>query len=155
MGVAPYTPPVTRPDAPVRGRFITFEGPEGAGKTTQAARLEATLRDRGLLVVSTREPGGLTPDGRILLDLPVELGLGRKAPDDRTRFETVFDVSFHQRVRNGFLAIAVAEPTRFVVVDGRGDADDVARRVVRAVDPLFARAVTRGEPKESRMRISR
>ena len=41
-----------------RGRFVTFEGPEGAGKTTQIARLESVLRGRGHTVLRTREPGG-------------------------------------------------------------------------------------------------
>ena len=42
----------------MRGKFITIEGPEGAGKSTQIGFLETTLMDRGLEVVCTREPGG-------------------------------------------------------------------------------------------------
>ena len=41
-----------------RGRFITLEGGEGAGKSVQARRLEARLKAVGLAVVRTREPGG-------------------------------------------------------------------------------------------------
>ena len=44
--------------APARGRFITLEGGEGAGKSVQAKRLATRLRDAGLEVVLTREPGG-------------------------------------------------------------------------------------------------
>jgi dTMP kinase len=49
----------------VGGAFITFEGIEGSGKSTQMARLEETLRGRGLDPLVTREPGG-TPLGRTL-----------------------------------------------------------------------------------------
>lgn len=42
----------------VRGKFITFEGPEGGGKTTQARHLVARLQQRGIAAVYTREPGG-------------------------------------------------------------------------------------------------
>ncbi len=52
-----------RPGATLRpvqtaGRFITLEGPEGAGKTLQAERLADALRARGSTVLLTREPGG-------------------------------------------------------------------------------------------------
>jgi dTMP kinase len=46
------------PHAKARGRFITLEGGEGAGKSVQAKRLEARLGALGIAVVRTREPGG-------------------------------------------------------------------------------------------------
>ncbi len=98
--------------------------------------------------------GGLRPDRTILLDLPVEIGLARKAPVDQTRFETGFDLAFHQRVRSGFMKMAAADPARFVVIDAGADADDVARRVVRAVDPVFASDPDLDEPKRTDVRIS-
>lgn len=48
-----------------RGRFITFEGIDGAGKSTQIDVIEATLKARGLEVIRTREPGG-TPLGEVI-----------------------------------------------------------------------------------------
>jgi len=41
-----------------RGKFVTFEGPEGSGKTTQAKNLVEHLKKRGMDVLYTREPGG-------------------------------------------------------------------------------------------------
>ena len=51
-----------------RGKFITFEGIDGAGKSSHIASATAVLRSRGLKVVSTREPGG-TPLGEKLREL--------------------------------------------------------------------------------------
>jgi dTMP kinase len=226
---------------PARGWFITLEGPEGAGKTTQAAALAAHLAARGVDVHLTREPGGtwlgerlrevllartasvasapsavtdpmtdallfsaarrqlvtevirpvldagrsvlcarfadstlayqgygagvdlerlralevaatdgLRPDLTVLLDLPVEAGLARVAPGDVTRFEAEFDLAFHRRVRDGFLAIAAAEPGRFAVVDATRAADEVAAAIAAATDRLLGR----GEPKPFALRTT-
>ena len=51
-----------------RGKFITFEGIDGAGKSSHIAGVVALLQSRGLVVVSTREPGG-TPLGEKLREL--------------------------------------------------------------------------------------
>jgi dTMP kinase len=216
---------VTSPSSPPgRGWLITIEGPDGAGKTSQARRLAAHLGARGVDVLLTREPGGtwlgerirelllarraddgstgaasdpltdaflfdaarrqlvvevlrpaldagttvvcgrftdstlayqgygagaplaelraleaaatggVRPDLTILLDLPVEIGLARKTGDDITRFEADFDRGFHERVRAGFLELAVAEPSRFVVIDATRTEDEVAAAVAAAVD---------------------
>lgn len=52
-------------------RFITFEGGEGAGKTTQIKKLAAFLEKQGQDVVLTREPGG-TPEAETIRDLVVQ-----------------------------------------------------------------------------------
>ena len=51
-----------------RGRFITFEGLDGCGKTTQLEKLGRVLRKQGLHFVATREPGG-TPAGEVIRNL--------------------------------------------------------------------------------------
>ena len=50
------------------GRFITFEGPEGSGKSAQAARLVVKLEDAGFNVIQPRDPGG-TVTGEIIRDI--------------------------------------------------------------------------------------
>ncbi|MCC9198383.1 dTMP kinase [Arthrobacter sp. zg-Y820] len=57
------------------GLFITFEGGDGAGKSTQAEKLTAALQSTGRSVVRTREPGG-TPVGEQLRSLVLEHGNG-------------------------------------------------------------------------------
>jgi dTMP kinase len=217
------------------GAFITVDGPDGGGKTTQAERLAAYLRDRGVPVHLTREPGGtwlgerirdlllertgstaptdpladamlfdaarrqlvqevirpsmdagetvicarftdstlayqgygagldidvlrrlndlttggLRPDLTIILDVPVEAGLARKAPGDVTRFEAEFDLAFHHRVRQGFLTLAAAEPDRIAVIDATGDIDAVGDEIGALVDERLLR----GKPPAPHVRI--
>ncbi len=203
--------------------FITFEGIEGSGKTTQQQRLAEHLRARGRGVVVTKEPGGtpladrirailldsanvidpiaevflfaasrrqhtteviepalargevvlcdryadstlayqgfgrvidldrlrvlnewatdaLVPHVTLLFDLPEETGLTRArsrnavATEDEGRFEAE-DLRFHRRVREGYLAMAVAEPRRFAVIDGEGTVDEVFARMMAALPP--------------------
>lgn len=56
------------PHMPNRGAFITFEGPEGCGKSTQIKRLESRLAAAGVKVQCTREPGG-TRTGEMIRDI--------------------------------------------------------------------------------------
>ena len=207
----------------MRGRFITFEGGEGAGKSTQVARLTEALRSQGIDVVRTREPGGSTgaeqirdlvlngaaerwspmtetllmyaaradhlertirpalaagqwvlcdrfadssrayqgagggvdaafieqmdaavvgsdqPDLTLIFDLPVEIGLARalgRGDASEVRFESKGH-AFHQRLREGFAAIAAAHPDRCRVIDAQGDPDVVFARVQAAIQPLL------------------
>jgi len=56
------------------GKFVTFEGIEGCGKTTQIGLAAAWLKERGILIVTTAEPGG-TPLGRKIRDILLNRGL--------------------------------------------------------------------------------
>ena len=60
---------------PGRGRFVTFEGCEGAGKSTQIKMLAARLESEGMRVVLTREPGG-SPGAEIMRHLVLS-GMGK------------------------------------------------------------------------------
>ena len=198
-----------------RGRFITLEGGEGAGKSTQARRLAATLAATGIPVLRTREPGGspgaeavrrlllgegpwdniaecmlhfaarrehlactirpaleagiwvisdrfadstlayqcygqgvpraafdalaavalegLAPDLTLVLEIdPVE-GLARAAArGDTNRYEAM-EASFHARIRDGFRAIAAAEPQRCALVDATDGPEGVAAAILHLV----------------------
>ncbi len=62
-----------------RGKFITFEGGEGAGKSTQVSLLARALEEKGLEVVETREPGG-SPGAEEIRALLVSGAVGRWEP---------------------------------------------------------------------------
>ena len=78
--------------------------------------------------------GDLRPDLTVLIDLPAEDGLRRKQTDQMTRFEERANLEFHRRVRDGFLSLAVSEPDRFTIVDGRQSADAVEEAIFEAVN---------------------
>ncbi len=65
---------------PARGRFITLEGGEGAGKSVQARRLVARLRGLGLGVVLTREPGG-SPGAEAVREIILSGAAARFGPE--------------------------------------------------------------------------
>ena len=70
----------------MRGQFITFEGGEGAGKSTQAARLAERLREAGLTVLMSREPGGSPMAERLRVALTGPVGANLSADDQAVLF---------------------------------------------------------------------
>ena len=204
------------------GRFITFEGGEGSGKSTATSALVKSLAASGRTVLATREPGGapgaeqirkllvsgavdrwdpmaeallhfaarrehlehairpaldagtwvvcdrfydstmayqgygqglgpvavrnlqfvalgdFAPDLTIVLDIPPQDGLGRETnsqasdASDETRYGRM-GAEFHSLVREGFLAIAAAEPDRCVVIDASQSLEDVQDAIWQTV----------------------
>ncbi|MCZ7591547.1 MAG: dTMP kinase [Kiritimatiellae bacterium] len=98
------------------GRFITFEGPEGGGKTTQAKRLLARLRDQGRDVLYTREPGG-TPTGEAIRDILQHDKAGEPLCDETEVF--LFAASRAQLVRK--VIVPALERGTIVVCDRFAD----------------------------------
>jgi dTMP kinase len=199
--------------------FITFEGPEGRGKSTQIRLLAEALQRSGSRVLVTREPGGtpignavraivldlrytemspraetllfnaaraqivdqvirpalqagqtvlcdryadstlayqgyghgqslddlrrlsayatggLTPDLTIYLDIEVREGLRRKeagAVEEWNRMEEK-TLAYHQAVRQGYLALATAEPQRWLVMDAGQSIDAIHQEIMQRV----------------------
>jgi dTMP kinase len=82
----------------------------------------------------------LKPDITLLLDLPPEVGLSRawKQIDkgDRDRVETRFEeetLSFHKKVRAGYLEMARLEPERYRIIDASKQADQVRKEIARTL----------------------
>jgi len=122
----------------------------GAGRDVVVDRFSGSTMayqgyGRGLDVAEIRRAcdfatGGLWPDLILLLDVPVPLAFVRRAgtgskPD---RFESAGG-GFHERVAEGFLAMAAADPEGWVVIDGTPDVDTVSRLVLEAVEDRLGR----------------
>jgi dTMP kinase len=82
----------------------------------------------------------LRPHLTVVLDLEPEHGLGRFEERDRIEGESL---EFHQRVREGYLRMAEADPDHYLVLDARAEVDEIAARVRTAVAPLLTQAVRR------------
>jgi dTMP kinase len=93
------------------------------------AGIDRALIDR----LNEAATGGLKPDLTLIFDLPVEAGLKRAAAraGGEDRFERK-GRDFHQRLRDGFLAIARADPARCAVVSADGEIADI-HRMIRSI----------------------
>jgi len=98
---------------------------------------------RGLdlpMVAAVNKAGtlGLIPNLTVLLDMPVKEGLARKGSKRRDRFEGE-SKNFHQRVREGYLKMAAAEPERWLVIDAEKSKEEIAEKIWQRVSPLLPR----------------
>ena len=85
------------------------------------------LRGADIAQLNSWATGGRMPDLTILLDMPPEAGLGRRARSaDRLEAEPP---EFHRRVRAGFLSLARADPSRYLVVDATRSVAEVSSEI--------------------------
>lgn len=78
----------------MNGKFITFEGGEGSGKSTQVKLLAAYLQNKGADVLTTKEPGG-TPEGKVLRELLVT--------GDKDKFDAITECLLYYADRRNHL----------------------------------------------------
>ena len=119
-----------------RGLFITLEGPEGAGKSTQCALLTAALRARGHEVWATREPGG-TPLGEELRRLIKHFGAPGSVSAEAELL--MFGASRAQLMREEIMP-RLASGT-MVVCDRFADSTTVYQGYARGLDMRFIEAM--------------
>ena len=130
----------------------------GAGKTVVSSRYRLSSvayqgHGRGIdldLIRSLNEAAtqGTTADMTVLIDVPAEIALARKAGDG-DRIEQM-DVAFYERVRQGFLLAADTDPT-IRVVDGTGSVDEIADGIAE----LLGVSLCRGRGESDMMTIGR
>ena len=98
---------------------------QGAGRTLDVAEVEAVAR------WATHD---LRPHLTVVLDLAPEAGLGRF--DERDRIEGQ-SLEFHERVRQGFLDLAAADPDHYVVLDARAPSEEIAAAIQERISLLL------------------
>jgi dTMP kinase len=121
----------------MRGRFITLEGGEGAGKSTQAERLAARLRTLAISVAVTREPGG-SPGADIMRHVLLS---GAAKPLGPVAETLLFAAARDDHLRTT-IAPALAEG-RWVICDRFIDSTRVYQGVLGRVDPKLIRSLER------------
>ncbi|HEY0643337.1 MAG TPA: dTMP kinase, partial [Nocardioides sp.] len=105
-------PALARGEVVITDRYVDSTlAYQGAGRTLDVREVEAVAR---------WATGDLRPHLTVVLDLEPEAGLGRF--DERDRIEGQ-SLEFHQRVRQGFLALAEADPAHYLVLDARASVD--------------------------------
>jgi dTMP kinase len=121
----------------MRGRFITLEGGEGTGKSTQAERLAARLRALGIGIVLTREPGGSAG-----ADIMRHVLLSGAAKPLGPVAETLLFAAARADHVGATIAPALAEG-KWVVCDRFIDSTRVYQGALGAVDPKLIRRLER------------
>ncbi|GAB3200069.1 hypothetical protein GCM10027062_18480 [Nocardioides hungaricus] len=123
-------PALDRGEVVITDRYVdSMLAYQGAGRALAIDEVEQVAR------WATHD---LRPHLTVVLDLEPEHGLGRFEERDRIEGESL---EFHQRVREGFLRMARADPDHYLVLDARSGVDEVGARVRAAVRPLLAQAV--------------
>lgn len=119
------------------GLFVTFEGGEGAGKSTQIRLLAAALRERGFDVLTTREPGG-SPGAEAVRHVL----LSGAAEEHGTRMEAVLFAAARSDHVEGVIRPALQKGT-IVLCDRFMDSSRVYQGVTGNLDPVFIEALQR------------
>lgn len=121
----------------MRGKFITFEGGEGTGKSTQAAALAQRLQALGLSVLLTREPGG-SPGAEIIRHVLLS---GAAKPFGPEAEAMLFAAARDDHVRCAILP--ALEAGKWVICDRFIDSTRVYQGVAGEVDQRFIKALER------------
>ncbi|KQV71277.1 thymidylate kinase [Nocardioides sp. Root122] len=119
-------PALARGEVVITDRYVDSTlAYQGAGRTLAVPEVEAVAR---------WATGDLRPHLTVVLDLAPEAGLGRFEERDRIEGQSL---EFHQRVRQGFLDLAAADPDHYVVLDARAPIEEIASTIRERLEPLL------------------
>ncbi|QBX55078.1 dTMP kinase [Nocardioides seonyuensis] len=119
-------PALARGEVVITDRYVDSAlAYQGAGRTLEVSEVEQ---------VNRWATGDLRPHVTVVLDLEPQAGLGRFTERDRIEGQSL---EFHQRVRQGFLRLAGADPDHYLVLDARQPVDAIAAAIRARVAPLL------------------